>query len=191
MRFISSIGNFRFVAIHDETVVDSQGFMRTTKPGYTVQFKRFPLTPYEKELAREKLVFRGVPVNLDGTPIDPLSRASVFDTEDIEDATLRTKVEKAMLMSGEFGRGDGYILVEEKPLPAPWPAYDELTIHGRRNAEKVAEENLAVAKATGVALVDLVAYEKQNRNDERIVAAYEKAKAEQEAETPAEELVSA
>jgi hypothetical protein len=189
MRFLSSIAGYRFIAIHGEINFDTDGYTRQTKPGYTVEFRKGILTDYEKAIARKQLNFRGVPMNMDGSAIDPVDRASLFDTEWIEDKDLRARVEKRMLEHSGLNHYMGYILVEEEKVPAPWPTYDELTIHGRRNASQVAEKNIEVAKLTGVDLDVLIAYEKQNRNDERLIAAYEAAK-EAPAE-PVEELVEA
>jgi hypothetical protein len=191
MRFLSSIAGYRFVAIHDEVNFDTDGYTRTTKPGYAVQFRKGILTDYEKAIAREKLTFRGVPMNMDGSAIDPVSRASLFDTEWIEDKELRARVEKRMLEHSGLNHYMGYILVEEEKVPAPWPTYDELTIHGRRNVEQVARKNVEVARLTGVPIEALIAYEKQNRNDERLIGFYNAALVEASAEEPSEELVEA
>lgn len=186
MRFISPSSKYRYVVIHDETSVDPSGYVRTVKPGYTCQWQMGLLTPYEKQLAREKLVFRGVPMNMDGTPYDPVNRASVFDTADIEDQALRHRVEKILLVNQG---NDSYILVEAPKVPAPWPTYDQLTVMGNRTAIKVAKQNLEVAAVTGVDIRQLIDYEKQNRNDERILAEYEKAL--EAPSEPVEDLVEA
>lgn len=195
MRFISPISALRIVLIHDKVVPDPRtGSNRTVEPGYTVEFKIQALSPLERELAQQLSFVGGVRDrrNIDGSPYDPINTVSVFDTEWIEDEKLRRKVEEQMLKS-EWGCGNPstYLLVEQPRTEAPWPSYDELTIHGQRNAAKVAETNLQVAAATGVDLEQLIAYERENRNDKRIIEAYEAARAEQEAAEPAEELVQA
>jgi len=69
-----------------------------------------------------------------------------------------------------------YWFVAEQPkVPAPWPTYDNLVVQGQRTWEKVAAKNLETAADTGIPLESLVAYEKQNRNDDRILAAYDAA----------------
>lgn len=68
--------------------------------------------------------------------------------------------------------GSEVMHVEPPALPAPWPNYDELTVQGRRTAEVVAAKNLATAAEIGVSVQSLIDYEKQNRNDERIVELY-------------------
>ena len=192
MRFISPIGAYRIVVIHDKTQADSDGFTRTVEPGYTVEFKQGLLTPYERKLARERLHFPGGVVdrqNVDGSPYDYIGLAGVFDTEWIEDEKLRERVEQKLLTNPGLGRADDFVLVEQPRQPAPWPSYDALTVHGRRTPEHVAQKNLEIAEATGVSVDDLVSYERENRNDARIIEAYEQAQAP--APEPEEELVRA
>lgn len=191
MRFISPVSGYRLIAVHEQTTVLADGTRKVDAPGYTVEFQKGAATDYEKEIARERLHFRGVPMNYDRTPFDPIKRVSVFDTEWIGSPELRKKVEKALLENADRGKQDGYILVDTPKRPAPWPAYDELTVHGQRKAANVAAQNIETANATGTPIGYLIAYEKENRNDARIIEAYEKALAEVEAAQPEEELVEA
>lgn len=191
MRFISPIGALRIIAIHDTTQPDPDGFTRTVKPGYTVEFKQGLLTPFERQLARERLHFPGGITdrrNVDGTPYDYIPLAGVFDTEWIDDPGLRASIEK-FLQNPKNGCGypDNYILVEQPRQPRPWESYDRLTIQGRRTPEMVAEKNLEIASETGTPVEHLIAYERENRNDERLIALYNAALADE----PSPELVQA
>lgn len=176
MRFISPSGALRIVLIHEKTRADTDGFNRTVEPGYTVEFKQGLLDGFEYQLARERLHFSaGVRdrQNMDGSPFDYIRMAGVFDTEWIEDPELRAEVEQKMLANDGCGKADTFILVEVPKLPAPWPSYDDLKPTGQRTPEKVAQRNLETAQTIGVPVEDLIAYEKQERNHERILAVYE------------------
>ena len=191
MRFISPSGGLRIVVIHDKTVPDpNTGLTYTTQPGYTVEFRQGLLDGYEQQLARGLTYPGGVRdrQNIDGSPFDVTRMAGVFDSAWIEDPDLRAEVEKRLLANDGCGKPDSFILVEKERVPAPWPSYDALTIHGQRKAKHVAEKNLEIAAATGVPVEDVIAYERENRNDPDVIAAYEAANVTPE---PEEELVRA
>ena len=179
MRFISPSGAYRLVVIHDQVQFGTDNITRTSKPGYTAEFKMGFLTPFERQLARERLQFAGGIIdrqNVDGSPYDYIDLTGLFDTDWIEDdPALKAEVEKRMLANPGCGNPADFILVEQPKLPAPWPSYDQLTVHGQRKAKHVAEKNLEIAAATGVPIEDLVAYERENRNDPDVIAAYEAA----------------
>lgn len=192
MRYLSPIGAYRIVVIHDKTVPDPvSGLTRTVEPGYTVEFRQGLLTPFERELARGLHYPGGVRDrrNLDGSPYDPSQIAGLFDSEWIEDPDLRKQVEEKLEQVQGFGRPDNFIKVEQPRTPAPWESYDRLTVNGRRTAAHVAEKNLEIASMTGVPIEQLVAYERENRNDSKIIEAYEQAATP--ASEPEEELVRA
>lgn len=195
MRFLSPITAYRVVAVHQTTEQLADGSRRVLAPGYICEFKQSDTTDWEREEARKRLQFKnvvyegalGTPLE---RPVDPITRVSSFDTNVIEDPELRAKVEEALLTNADFGRPDGFILVEKPKRPAPWPSYDDLTIHGRRTAAHVAAQNIETARTIGVELDYVAAYERENRNDDKIVAAYEAAMAEVVTE-PEDELVEA
>lgn len=191
MRFISPSGGLRIVVIHDKTVPDASGRNYTTKPGYTAEFKQGLLDGYEHQLARGLTYPGGVRdrQNVDGSPFDVTRMAGVFDSAWIEDDELRAEVEQRLLANDGCGKPDSFILVEKERVPAPWPSYDALNINGRRTGAHVAEKNLEIAAATGVPVEDLIAYERENRNDEKVIAAYEAALTA--SPEPEEELVRA
>lgn len=192
MRFISPHGAYRLVVIHDQVQFGTDNITRTTVPGYVASFKQGLLTPFERQLARERLQFVGGVIdrqNVDGSPYDHIGLAGVFDTEWVEDETLRAEVEKRMLENPGCGNPSDFILVEVPKLTAPWPSYDELKPTGQRTPERVAAKNIETANTIGVPIEDLIAYEKQDRNHERILAVYEAELAK--APEPEDELVRA
>jgi len=164
-----------------------------------------PFEPWEREQAHKHFKFRGTTQERDeATPVDPGLRLSLFDTdaphlvaqwrqwdalEGQPPGTIKEEVED--FLRGYMAAGHDYIELVPEPVPAPWPTYDALTIHGNRNAEKVAAKNIEIALATGISFEDVIAYEKQNRNDDRILGFYNAAQAEQLAGEPEEELVTA
>jgi hypothetical protein len=65
----------------------------------------------------------------------------------------------------------GAVRVEQPRLAAPWPAYDKLTVVGRRTAEIVAEKIAETVKELELDPAYVVAYEEQNENREAVIAA--------------------
>jgi hypothetical protein len=193
MRFISPFERYRLVAVHQEIETLANGQPRILSEGYTAEFTPGDTTDYERETAREHFKFRNIVKNMDGTFVDPVHRVSSFDTATIRDKDLRRRVEQFMLdpdRSPDLGKAEGYMLVEKPQLPAPWPAYDDLTVQGRRSAEHVAAKNLEIAAATGVQIDALIAYERQaDEPRAEVIAAYEAALATDDEPKP--ELVEA
>lgn len=70
-----------------------------------------------------------------------------------------------------------WFIAEQPKVAAPWSSYDALVVQGQRTAEKVAARNVELAAETGTPVELLIAYERQNRNDQRILAAYLEAQA--------------
>lgn len=189
MRFISPIAAYRVIVKHQDIEILASGQPRVLKDGFTVEFKEGDLTDFERDLARKSLTFKHNYINLDGSPYDPVPHASSYDTAQIEDPVTRKEVEDFLVNHPFCGQSHEYILVEKPQLPAPWPNYDELVIHGRRTAKHVADQNIATAQATGTSLDTLIAYERDNQNRPEVIAAYEEANAP--VEVPEDELVEA
>lgn len=178
----------RVCRLEDPGLFDPQGRRVSPRQRKLVaQFVRGGAPPWIVEQARERFDFRG---RGDGEPIEMM--IGVFDSamaakqhrwsEDEHDAVVREIRDTV----------NPYWFIAEQPqVPAPWPTYDALTVQGRRTAEAVAAENVETAAKIGVPLGDLVAYEAQNRNDERILAAYRAALEVVAASEPAEELIEA
>ena len=162
-----------------------------------------PFKAWEREQALGKFKFRGTTQERDeATPVDPSGRLALYDTdneglvkqweawdeaEKQPKGTIKREVEEFLL--NYPANGVDYMQLIPIPLEAPWRSYDELVIHGQRKAAHVAERNIEIAQATGIPLEEVIAYEKENRNNELIVASYEEALAA--AVDPEEELVEA
>jgi hypothetical protein len=70
-----------------------------------------------------------------------------------------------------LNRTEGAIPVERPKLSPPWPAYDKLTVHGRRTAAIVAEKIAETVKENGYDPAYVIAYETENANREEVIAA--------------------
>jgi hypothetical protein len=68
-------------------------------------------------------------------------------------------------------RTEGAVKVERPRLAAPWPAYDKLTVVGRRTAEIVGEKIAETVKELELDPAYVIAYEEQNENREAVIAA--------------------
>lgn len=170
-------------ALHDT----SGRVVKRAERRLVAQFVRGGASDWVLRAATERFNFTG---RGDGEPLSMM--VGVFDsglaksqqrwTDDEHDQVVRFLREETNPL---------WFIVEEPKLEAPWPTYDKLTVQGRRTSEQVAEKNIQTAVEIGVALEDLVAYERQNRNDAKVIAAYERALEEQRAGEPDEELVEA
>lgn len=220
MRLGSKYRRYKLTARKDIEVVVN-GMPKKIQHGVILEFVQGGgMAPWEKQKCMESFKFKGTTQEADeATPVDPSSRLSVFDMDwpgvqeqwagferleqqerevrakhepglDTKPGWLRREVEEFVRNYHTHGRD--YIILVADPVPAPWPTYDELTIHGQRKAEVVARRNIEIAHATGIPLDALLAYESQNRNDARIISAYEAAKHEVVPEAaPDVELVEA
>jgi hypothetical protein len=186
-RYISKYRAFKKTVMKPtETLVNTPaGPQReVTKAGIIAMFEQGGATPWELAAAQDRFRFNGQTENE-----NPLRRISVYDTDQharTEGWTPAVKAEVERML--DAGQNADYFKVELPRVEAPWPSYDDLTVHGRRTADMVAEQHVATAKATGIDLNLLVAYEKQDRNDERIIAVYQKAIADEAAVETADEV---
>ena len=97
MRFISKHPGYKFIAIHEQVEVLASGLPRTIAPGFICEFSPFDTTDWERDIAREKFKFQGVPMLESGILMDPITRVSSYDTTKIENPELRAKVEQRLL----------------------------------------------------------------------------------------------
>lgn len=151
------------------------------------QFVRGGAPDWVIEEAQKRFDFKG---RGDGEPVSML--IGVFDSALAKAQQRWTDDEHDAVVRHLRGTQNPYWFIAEEPrVGAPWPTYDKLTVQGRRTSEQVAEKNVETATEIGVPLESLVAYERQNRNDAKVVAAYEAAIAAALAAVPEDELVEA
>lgn len=182
MRFVSSsarlsLGNFRNAeeAIGASREVVVNGVKRTTSAeSYIVtssiplQFTQGNLTNSDIQAAKDSLTWPGLPTEGDGvTPIDPAEygRIGVWDSVEwqkehkLSDAE-REEAENMLLHYPQYGQV--YVRVAEVHAPKPWATYD--TTHHNKIA--------SLAEDLGC-VDDALAYERENKNRESVLAALE------------------
>lgn len=188
-RFISPISGLRIVAVHEQVEVLASGLPKIVAPGYTAEFQQSDVTEWEREYARQHFQFRGTAMAMDGSPLDPLTRVSAFDSLTIKDEALRKRVEQALLARPDYGKADGFAMVERPRLPAPFPAYDAMKAKGQRTT---AEVIVAAVREGGYKPSDVLAYERQEKDRPEVIEALEQLAAElAEKEPESEPLVAA
>ena len=162
----------RVVVTETPGLYDTQGRLVSPKKRKLVaQFVRGGAPAWAVEAAKERFDFRG---RGEGEPIEMM--IGVFDSAQAARAHKWTEEEHDAVVVELRDTPNPYWFIAEQPkVPAPWPTYDKLQIQGTRTWEKVAARNLETAEETGIPVDSLIAYERQNRNDARILAAYEAA----------------
>lgn len=174
--------------LEDPALHDTAGrVVKRAERKLVAQFQRGGAPDWVVAEAQKRFDFKG---RGDGEPLAML--IGVFDSALARDAHKWSEDEHDTVVRHLRDTVNPYWFVAEQPkLPAPWPTYDKLTVQGQRTAEKVAAKNVETALEIGVSLADMIAYERQNRNDAKVIAAYEQALEDQRAGEPAEELVEA
>ena len=138
------------------------------------EFEHGGLTEAEREYARTKFTWKGLPTAQDGSPLDPvrdLHRVGVFDT-DWAPAHLRDRVAEELLRR----QGQDFVLIELPRVEAPVANWVKLTsAQGQRTVEKCAEKAVALVDELGLDVAEVVAFERQEQRRESaaIVAALE------------------
>lgn len=167
MIFVSRYGNPSY-GVRDEISEQYSTGKRIIQRGLEAQFTRHAIPDYVKEIGVKQLHHHGqLEDRIDGGKMSPESRISWFDSVATQKHLRwtdeeREEVEQSLLQSDRYGLD--YIKVDEPKRPAPWAGYDRLD-----SAEKIAELTLA----TGSAVADVIAYERENENREEVLAALE------------------
>lgn len=205
MRFISKFRRYKLTARQEIKTALATGKDLVIQHGVICEFQE-GIRPHEKEFARKTFQFRGIPVEEDEmTQLDPIfgpdPRISVYDTEapgllrrwaqmeQIEKkpaGSIKAEVEEFLLNYAQHGRD--YVLVETVKVNAPYPRYDEQRkVHGQRRIEHAIKDIVATYETAGFDVDQAVAYERQEGNNEQVIAALEALKAPD----PEEQLVAA
>ena len=184
---VSDKSNLQVVCRLEEPITDTHGTFVGKKKRLVAQFTRGGAPAWILEEASKRFDFKG---RGDGEPIALM--IGVFDSAEMASRYKWTEDEHDAVVRHLRDTPNPYWFIAEEPrVDAPWPTYDRLQIAGTRTWEKVAARNLETAEETGIPVDSLIAYERQNRNDERILQAYEEVARRLEEERPAEELVEA
>lgn len=145
------------------------------------QFTRGGAPDWVIDEATKRFDFRG---RGDGEPLAML--IGVFDSDLARRVHKWTDEEHDTVVRHLQTQNPYWFIAEQPKVEAPWATYDKLTVQGQRTPEKVAAKNLELAAETGTPVELLIAYERQNRNDERILAAYQDAAAAESVSEPGE-----
>lgn len=182
---VSDKANLQVVCRLEEPITDTKGTFVGKRKRLVAQFTRGGAPAWILEEASKRFDFRG---RADGEPIAMM--VGVFDSAQMAKQYRWSEDEHDAVVRHLRDTANPYWFIAEEPrVPAPWPTYDKLQIAGTRTWEKVAARNLETAEETGIPVDSLVAYERQNRNDPRILEVYAAAVAGAPAEE--EELVEA
>lgn len=182
---VSDKSNLQVVCRLEETKTDTTGAVVGKKKRLVAQFQRGGAPTWVIEEAQKRFTFKG---RAEGEPLAMM--IGVFDSAETAQRYKWSEDEHDAVVRHLRDTANPYWFVAEEPrAPAPWPSYDEVTIQGSRTWEKVAAQHLATAAATGFPLQALIVYERQNRNDDRVLAAYERAERTGGQVELAEELV--
>lgn len=165
MRFVAKYANFSHSVRPGRFMVLADGQHQELVRELFVQFQPGATTLNEDEVkfGIENLNHTGLPIDKNTNQhFSPRSRISGFDTVKAQEAQgwtdeERELVEQKLLTSPYYGQD--FVRIDEAPVAKPWATYD--TTPG----EKV----IALAQDLGIALADVLAYEKANRNDDGLV----------------------
>ena len=125
------------------------------------------------------------------TPIDPINRLSVYDTDFNADQLgwnpeLKKRVEDSLLSR----QGIDFILAEAPVVPPPWPNYDRLVTGHGRSIEIVARKIVERVEEDGYDVDLVIAYERANANRDEVIVALEKFREKQEIDAAVETISS-
>lgn len=187
MRFVSKYLNYAHSVRPGRFMVLQDGQRQELTRELFVEFVPAPriLSEDEIEFGIKNLNHHGLPIDRNTeTHFSPRHRLSGFDTVEAalqQDWTdeERQIVEQSLLSSPHFGQD--FLQLPEAPVEKPWATYD--TTPG----QKV----IGLARDLGIDLEQVLAYEKQNRNDaglvyllEQEIAAAPEADASEEEDAP-------
>lgn len=138
-----------------------------TRDGIMAQWEQGGLTAFEKAQMLARFTIRGL-----GEGENPERRLALYDTDEEANrhgwsADTKSEVEQNLL----DGQNEYYMALELELAAKPWPRYDSL-----RSAPKIAE----MVTEFGIAPEAVLAYERENRNRDEVIAALEALKPEPE-----------
>lgn len=143
----------------DEAIYTPKGDVAGTKPRLFAQFSRGACPDWALDEVSKRLTFRGHPDELPLT-----ARMGVFDSDLAAKERGWSDEDKKVLedwLDSRQGATNGFIRIELPRVDAPWPKITELTVHGRRTPDLVAEKMVETAQDIGVELDVLLRFVKQ------------------------------
>lgn len=166
-RFVSMYGGYSH-GVQSEVSENFALGSRVMVRGLEAQFAPGGLTEDEIKFALTVLHLHGLPQDVDtGAEISGRSRLSLFDTEAYAKANKLTDKEHDLVVSTlreSHKNGIDYVELLPQPAVLPWNGYDKLD-----DAAKIVE----LAVETETSLETVLAYERENKNRKKVVAALE------------------
>jgi hypothetical protein len=174
MHFVSEYTNKILVRQHKDVYSQANGEKINTLPALWLQLERgsAPYWAVEQALAMLKFEHRPMPQSSGGANVPIEQYVAYIDTDEWAERhghgpDIRDKANELLVAAADV------FAVTPPVLAAPWRSYDDLVATETYSSIQVAEKNLAIAVETGTDAEYLIAYERANRNDEVVLAAYE------------------
>lgn len=153
---------------------------RTTQPDLYVEFRQGMGVSLAAKIGalhyfegKGALMRMGLPSDRDGIlgskvyeGFEPQRNFSWYDTETMAPPQHRKQIEDYLL---RISRGTDVWLYEPERVAAPWPAYDSIVTKAGFSRQNRADKITATVKELGIDPIGVIAYERENTNDELTV----------------------
>jgi hypothetical protein len=169
-RFVSIYTKFSHGVRDAEVEHYATGKQKVLVDALEAQFGPNGVTEEDHEQAVKSLHFPGLPEDRETEGlVDPRSRLGVWDSEAAQKAFRWTDSDTDLVLKelresdqNIANGGNVFLEIEVAKMPAPWSSYDRL-----EDANRIAE--LAIETETD--LLEVIAYEKENRNRPEVISA--------------------
>lgn len=153
--YVTDSANLRITVRKEEKVYTPKGDLAAVKPRIVVQFQRGGVPAWAEQTVLERLEWRGQDDSFERS-----TRTGVFDSVEAQRINGWTDDDRVAVEAflDSHMPGNNFIRVEPPRLEAPWPSITNLTVHGRRTAEVVADKMLDTAREIGFDLNQLALY---------------------------------
>lgn len=175
MRFIGKIATLP-VRRHIEEWDERSQSTRIVQQGIIAVFEQGLLTKHEVEEGLAHLgPFTGLPIlEDDQVPVSPRKLLRVYDTDVRAEAEYWDKKTKAFVetyLQEHVLHGTEFLLVETPRVAAPWPAYPKLVAKTAKELPALVDKILATVEEQEYDPKLVLAYELENLNRPKVVAA--------------------
>jgi hypothetical protein len=132
MRFIAQNPGLVVGIRSERRRLSMDGESIVTRPGISARFRALEFNQNDLDVALRSFQFRGMYQHVDeATPVEPLYRLAIYDTDEEYERRLDTEdewsvedkelVERRLLEAARVG--DSFIVVPEETMEPPWPLY--------------------------------------------------------------------
>jgi len=170
MRFISKHDGYGVLVQGGERTYFANGVSQETTKEIAAYFKPSELRPHEREFAIANFQFRGLYQEMDeATTVQPDYRIGIFDSIAAQEQNgwsdeERELVEQRLLSDAE--KYNDVLVAPRSSVPPPWPRYDTYTGTVSKLMQKLI--------ADGYDLTQVLIYERETQNREKVVEAIER-----------------